>query len=156
MFSYGLIKPFQNTQPTQAQSFEEKTNHQEFNNLSVSTSVFLKIENTNKYVNINNSGYAVIEDNLLTRYTFVSYKNFYYIVVANDNFKNYYLNYNRNYYIGAYQAGFNARYWTLNNLKIDSFHYPGLYRYSSSGITYLCCNGYLDAPCEIDNVVTVN
>ena len=66
------------------------------------------------------------------------------------------MNYSRNYYIGAYQALFNARYWTFNNLTIDSFDYPGLYRHSSSGITYLCCNGYVDALGEIDNVVTVN
>lgn len=145
---------FQKTQSdAQGQLPGEEPNNQDFAKLASSSSVFFREKNAERYVNIDSSGWAIITKNPSTKYVIVPYNDDNYIVVANGDWQGYYLSYNRNYYVGAYQAWANARYWSASP-TINSSVYPGLYPYPVSGTTYLCCNGVEDAFNSIIDIVT--
>jgi hypothetical protein len=111
--------------------------------------VYLRIQEDGKYVNINASGWAVLESTASTQYVLVQYYGNHYIVVASGDYKNSYLSYNKFSYVGAYPEWDDASYWAVD--PVDCSPYPGLYPYGDSP-SYLCCNGVKDA---IDKIVTV-
>jgi hypothetical protein len=119
--------------------------------LGNSQMVYLRTQDTGQYVNINSSGWAVLQSNPGAQFLLVQYYDYHYIVVASLAWKGSYLSYNDYYYVGAYSAWSNARYWSVD--PVDSASYPGLYPYGQDGPSpYLCCNGVKDA---IDKLVTV-
>ncbi|HEY0021362.1 MAG TPA: hypothetical protein VGB24_00570 [Longimicrobium sp.] len=133
---------------------DPKTIHKHFEaglaRLSGGSSAFLMVQETGNYVNIDDSGWARIEDSARTKYVLVPYYNDHYIVVANGTWKGYYLSYNGNSYVGVYSRWSDARYWAVEPLNCSP--YPGMYSYSRSGVAYLCCNGVEDS---IDNLIQI-
>ncbi|MEQ2024514.1 hypothetical protein ABLB84_01745 [Xenorhabdus szentirmaii] len=107
------------------------------------------IQNMN-YVNINRSGWMVFESSPETTYDIISYEEKYYIIIANGPYKNYYLGYSIESYIGAYEPWNNASYWT--SAPVDNFPYPGIYGFKGKitpynlgdNNVYACVNGYND------------
>ena len=114
--------------------------------LGGSQAVSLRTQEDGQFVNINNDGWAVFEKTTTTKYILVRYGNESYIVVANGQWKGYYLSYNGYYYVGAYSGWSRASYFSID--PVDCSPRPGLYPYN----TYMCCNGVQDA---IDELVTV-
>jgi hypothetical protein len=113
--------------------------------------VYLRTQDTGQYVNINSSGWAILQANQGCQFVLVQYYAYHYIVVANLDWQGYYLSYNDYSYVGAYKAWDRASYWSVD--PVDCAPYPGLYPYGQSGASpYLCCNGVKDA---IDKLVTV-
>ncbi|UVL26196.1 hypothetical protein [Pseudomonas donghuensis] len=118
--------------------------------LASAQAVYLRTQETGLYVNINGSGWAVLESNPSTKYVLVTYYQNNYIVIADGSYKNYYLSYSNHYYVGGYKKWTDASYWAVD--PVNCSPYPGLYPYYTGGANYLCCNGVTDA---IDKLVTV-
>jgi hypothetical protein len=118
--------------------------------LSAGSSASLVVKETGKYVNIDDDGWARIEEKPRNEYVLVPHGNDYYIVIADGTWKGYYLSYNRNSYVGVYARWADARYWAVEPL--NCLPYPGMYSYRSSGVDYLCCNGVAD---KVDNLLQI-
>lgn len=118
--------------------------------LASTQAVYLRTQETGLYVNIDGSGWAVLESNPSTKYVLTAYYQNNYIVIANGSYKGYYLSYNNHYYVGGYKSWNDASYWAVD--PVNCSPYPGLYPYYTGGANYLCCNGVTDA---IDKLVTV-
>lgn len=121
-----------------------------FNILAAGQAVNLQDTISGNYVNINSSGWAVVESSATTKFVLVQYYDNHYIVVADGDYKNYYLSYNNSSYVGAFYYWNQARYWAVD--PVDCSPYPGLYPHTKSSINYLCVDGVRDA---IDDLMTV-
>ncbi|WP_340614942.1 hypothetical protein [Xenorhabdus thailandensis] len=142
---------FENTKPGNMLHSLDKPQSAPESEISANTqAVYMYVVESRQYVNIDGSGWAVLEANPSTKYYLVPYYKGNYIVIANGSYKSYYLSYNHNSYVGGYGAWYNASYWSFH--PIDNLYYAGLYPYTKGGVEYLCVNGLVDA---IDSVVTV-
>ncbi|MDC9613951.1 hypothetical protein PSI19_08705 [Xenorhabdus khoisanae] len=141
---------FENTKPgNMPHSLDKPQSAPELEILANSQAVRIYVQETKQYMNINGSGWAVLEDDPRTTYFLVQYYKGNYIVIADGSYKGRYLSYNNDSYIGGFKW-INATYWYFD--PINNTYYPGLYPYTKSGVKYLCVNGLVDA---IDSVVTV-
>ncbi len=112
--------------------------------------VYLQDNESGKFININSNKYAVLEDDKKTQYVLVQYYQNHYIVIANGDYKDWFLSYSCLSYVGAYAWWINARYWAVD--PVDCSPYPGLY-VTGSSVKYVCCNGVEDK--KLDELLTV-
>ncbi|MDE9483909.1 hypothetical protein [Xenorhabdus bovienii] len=146
---------FENTKPdNMLHSLDKPQSAPELESLVSSQAVYIYAQESKQYMNINGSGWAVLEDNRSTTYFLVPYYKGNYIVIANGSYKSDYLSYSDDSYIGAYSTWINASYWAFD--PINSLYYAGLYPYTKSGVKYLCVNGLADAIDSVETLVSMN
>ncbi|MCP9266986.1 hypothetical protein M5U04_02435 [Xenorhabdus sp. XENO-1] len=145
---------FENTKPgNMPNSLDKPQSAPQLEILASSQAVHIYVQESKQYVNINGSGWAILEDYPRTTYFLVQYYKGNYIVIADGSYKGRYLSYNDKYYVGGFVWS-NATYWVFD--PINSTYYPGLYPYPNGGAKYLCVNGLVDAMDSVVTVVSIN